>query len=177
MRRALLVIVALAATMFGGATSPAHAETESATDPRGDATRQVDITRFSVTNGDKRVVMRIKVRDLRKRGTFRVHYWGGTTGTPPARSAIVLTRIVDGERVMRYLACDREVCERVRCRGMRIDWRPGADRVVLSTRQSCYPRPRRDPDAPAPAVGRFFAYGEFAGDLDSLDGPITVRRG
>jgi hypothetical protein len=177
MRRALLVIVALAATMFVGATAPAHAETGSKSDPSGDATRQVDITRLTVTNGDHRVTVRIKVRDLRRRGVFNVHYWGGTTGTPPARSAIISTRLVDGERVVEYLACDREQCEQVRCRRMRLDWRPVADVVVMSARQRCYPRPRNNPDAPAPAVGRFFASAEFAEDVDSTNGLLTVQRG
>ncbi len=177
MRRALLVIVALTATTFAGATIPAEAATGSKSDPSGDATRNVDITRLTVTNGDRRVTVRIKVRDLRKRGVFNVHYWGGTTGSPPARSAIISTRRIGGERVVEFLACDRQECEQVRCRRMRLDWRPGADLVVMSARQRCYPRPRNNPDAPAPVVGRFFASGEFSVDIDSTNGLLTVQRG
>ncbi|MDZ5622519.1 hypothetical protein [Nocardioides bizhenqiangii] len=176
MKRAILVMVVGIMMLGMGATS-AGAETRSKSDSSGDAVRQIDITRLTVTNGDHRVVMRIKVRDLRKRGVFNIHYWGGTTGTPPARSAIVSTRLVDGERTVEYLTCDREECEEVRCRGMRLDWRPGADVIVISTRQKCYPRPRRNPDAPAPGVGRFFASAEFSEDIDSTNGLLTVQRG
>ena len=176
MRRVILGILA-AGLVLGGGIPSASADTGSKSDPSGDASRQIDITRLTVTNGDQRVVMRIKVRDLRKRGVFNVHYWGGTTGTPPARSAIVSTRLVDGERVVEYLTCGREDCQQVRCRGMRLDWRPVADVIVMSTPQRCYPRPRSNPDAPAPAVGRFFAEAEFSEDIDSTNGLLSVQRG
>ena len=176
MRRVILGILA-AGLVLGGGLPSASAASGSKSDPSGDAVRQIDITRLTVKNGNQRVVMRIKVRDLRKRGVFNVHYWGGTTGTPPARSVIVSTRLVDDERVVEYLTCDRQECEQVRCRGMRLDWRPGADVIVMSTPQRCYPRPRRNPDAPAPAAGRFFASAEFSEDIDSTNGLLTVHRG
>jgi hypothetical protein len=176
MRRVLLVIVALVATIVAGSMTPAHADTRSRSDASGDAVHQIDITRLTVRNGDHRVEMRIQVRDLRRRGNFSIHYWGGTR-RPPARSAIVTTRLIDDERRLRYFSCDREECERVRCRGMRLDWRPVANVFVISTRQDCFPRPRQDPAAPPPAVGRFFATGEFAGDSDSTDGLLSVPRG
>jgi hypothetical protein len=176
LRRVILGILA-AGLVLGSGVPSASADTGSKSDPSGDASRQVDITRLTVTNGDQRVVMRIKVRDLRRRGVFNVHYWGGTTGTPPARSAIVSTRLVDGERVVEYLACGRDDCQQVRCRGMRLDWRPVADVVVMSAPQRCYPRPRNNPDATAPAVGRFFAEAEFSEDIDSTNGLLTVQRG
>lgn len=176
MKRVVPVLV-MGLLMLGLATTSAEAETAMTSDPRGDAARQIDITRMTVTNADRRVVVRLKVRDLRKRGAFDVHYWGGTAGAPPARSAILSTRLVRGERTARFLACDREECEQVRCRGMRLRWRPVADVVMMSAPQRCYPRPRGNSGAPAPAVGRFFAFAELADDVDSTNGSLTVRRG
>src|SRR5688572_30302998 len=77
MRRVLLVIVALVATIVAGSMTPAHADIRSRSDASGDALHQIDITRLTVRNGDHRVEMRIQVRDLRRRGTFSIHYWGG----------------------------------------------------------------------------------------------------
>lgn len=175
MRRAVLTFLT-ALLVLGGAMSPASAETGSVTDPSGDGPAVVDITRLTVRNGNHRFTMRVKVRDLRQRGTFGFHYWGGASATPPARSALVVVRRVDGETKASFLACDREECHPARCRATRVEWRPARDVVEVSVRQRCYPRPPRNPDAPAPAVGRFFAEGVLGEEYDSTD-LLTLQRG
>jgi len=177
MRRTILGLVAAALLILGTATS-ATAETGSKSDPSHDAAARIDLTKFTVKNGDHRVNFRVKVRDLRKRGSFSFHYWGGIHGQPPARSAVVSVRLKDGEPKAGFFACDPEECPREPCQGLRATWDQETNVVTASLPQRCYPRPASNPDAPAPAVGRFFAYGSMEEIFDEIDGaPLTLDRG
>ena len=62
---------------------------------------------------------------------------------------------------------------------MRRDWDRRTNVVTASLPQRCYPRPASNPDAPAPAVGRFFAYGSMDDDLrrDATGQPLRLDRG
>jgi len=175
MRRAVLTL--LAALMVVAAPAVASAAPGHLTDPSGDAAARIDITRLEVHNGDHRVRFELKVRDLRKHGEFSFHYWGGTHGTPPARSAIVVVRYNGGDVKARFFSCDTEECPKAPCAGLRADWKRVADLVTASLPQRCYPRPSGQPHAPAPSVGRFFAYGSLNDHYDELDGVITAHRG
>jgi hypothetical protein len=175
MGRAVLTLVAALVMIAVPAT--ASADTGSASDPSGDAAARYDITRLEVHNGDHRVRFELDVRDLRKHGEFSFHYWGGTHGTPPARSAIVVVRYNGGDVKARFFSCDTEECPISPCHGLRAEWKRGADKVIASLPQRCYPRPSAHPHAPAPAVGRFFAYGSLGDHFDELDELITVHRG
>ncbi len=177
MRRIILGLVAAALVVLGSATT-AMAETGSKSDPSHDAAARIDLTKLTVKNGDKRVSFKVKVRDLRERGSFSFHYWGGTQGTPPARSAVVTVRLKDGAVKARYFECDTEQCPKAPCQGLRATWDKKKDVVTASLPQRCYPRPPANPDAPAPAVGRFFAYGSMDEVYDETPGqPLRLDRG
>ncbi|MEZ0580441.1 hypothetical protein [Nocardioides sp. MH1] len=175
MRRVALALVA--ALMVIAAPTAASADTGHASDPSGDAAARFDITHFKVTNGDRRVRFEVEVRDLRKHGEFSFHYWGGTHGTPPARSAIVVVRYNGGDVKARLFTCDTEECPKAPCQGLRAEWKRVADKVIASLPQRCYPRPAGHPHAAAPSVARFFAYGSLNDAYDELDGVVTVHRG
>lgn len=176
MRRMILGLVAAALLVLGTATT-ASAETGSKTDPSHDAAARIDLTKFTVKNGDHRVHFKVLVRDLRQRGSFSFHYWGGTHGQPPARSAIVSVRLKGGEPKARFFACDTEQCPKEPCAGLRATWDQETNVVTASLPQRCYPRPASNPDAPAPSAGRFFAYGSMDDVFDQLDGKIRLDRG
>jgi hypothetical protein len=175
MRRAVLTLVA--ALMVIAVPATASAAPGHMTDPSGDAGARIDVTRLDVHNGDHRVRFELKVRDLRKLGEFSFHYWGGTHGTPPARSAIVVVRYNGGDVKATFFSCGIEDCLKAPCQGLRGTWKRGADLVTASLPQRCYPRPAAHPHAPAPAVGRFFAYGSLNDHYDEFDGVITAQRG
>ena len=175
--RRLLVAMVVGFLGLAVVAPTASAETRHQNDPSGDAGAMIDITRFTVANGDHRFRMKVEVRDLRRRGVFNFYYWGGTTGTPPPRSALVSVRRVQGKAKATFFACGREDCQPEPCKRTRVRWRRAADVVEVSVRQRCFPRPRAHPTAPAPAVGRFFAESEFDEDLDDTNGLLQVRRG
>ena len=176
MRRTILGLVAAALMVLGSATM-ASAETGSKSDPSHDAAARIDLTKLTVTNGDKRVKFKVKVRDLRERGEFSFHYWGGKKGSPPARSAIVSLRLKDGAPKVRFFVCDTEQCPKEPCAGLKATWDQEKDVVTASLPQKCYPRPASNPDAPAPKVARFFAYGSIDDVYDELNGKLRLDRG
>jgi len=60
----------------------------------------------------------------------------------------------------------------------RATWDQETNVVTASLPQRCYPRPASNPDAPAPADGRVFAYGSMDEIFDEIDGPpLTLDRG
>ncbi|WP_183094241.1 hypothetical protein [Nocardioides stalactiti] len=177
MRRAVLAFLAALLVLAALGPAPASAASGSITDPSNDAGARIDITRLKVQNGDHRVNFELDVRDLRKRGQFSFDYWGGTSGNPPARSAIVVVRYNGGDIKARLYVCDTEECPQEPCQGLTAEWKRAADVVTASLPQRCYPRPAANPDAPAPSVGRFFAYGSLNDHYDELDGQVTVQRG
>ena len=176
MRRTILGLMAAALLILGQATS-ASAETGSKNDPSHDAAARIDLTKFTVTNGNHRVHFKVKVRDLRQRGEFSFHYWGGTHGQPPARSAVVTVRLKDGEPKASFFSCNTEECPKEPCQGLRAAWNQETDVVTASLPQRCYPRPPSNPDAPAPSVARFFAFGSLDEIFDELSGHLTLDRG
>jgi len=177
MRRIILGLMAAALVVLGSATT-AMAETGSKSDPSKDAAARIDLTKLTVKNGDKRVTFKVKVRDLRQRGSFSFHYWGGTQGTPPARSVVVSVRLKDGKPKASYFECNTEDCPKEPCQGLRATWDHKKNIVTASMPQRCYPRPPAHPDRPAPAVGRFFAYGSMDAIFDEMPGqPLRLDRG
>lgn len=177
MRRMILGLVAAALLVLGTATT-ASAETGSKNDPSQDAAARIDLTKLTVKNGDHRVNFKVKVRNLRQRGVFSFHYWGGTQGQPPARSAVVTVRLKDGAPKARFFACDTEQCPKEPCQGLRATWDQEKNAVTASLPQRCYPRPASDPEAPAPSVGRFFAFGSMDEVFDEINGsPLRLDRG
>ncbi|RHW24707.1 hypothetical protein D0Z08_23600 [Nocardioides immobilis] len=176
MRRAVLTILA-ALLVLGGAATPAGAESGSLDHPSGDAPAKIDLTRLSVENGNRWFTMRVDVRNLRQKGKFNFHYWGGTA-SPPARSVLIIVHRVDGETRARFLSCGREDCAPDPCARMRVAWRSADDFIRVSAPQRCFPRPRNDPDAPAPAMGRFFAWSRLGdGASDTAGGLLALQRG
>ena len=175
MKRAILAAAASALVLAGSATT-ASAESGSLADPRGDAPEVFDITRFSVTNGDRRWTAEVKVRELRQRGQFSFHYWPATGGSPPPRSVRVNVQRVDGDTKVRFLACNDQECFPEPCGGIDGHWRHQRDIVEITVPQRCFPRPPGNPSAPPPAAGRFFAAGSIGSDYDGTDS-LRLDRG
>ncbi|KAA1416764.1 hypothetical protein F0U44_16335 [Nocardioides humilatus] len=174
MRRVLLGLL-LGGLIAATTSTAAVAERGSVADDSGGAPAVIDITKLTVKNRDVRVLMQVQVRDLQDRGRFQFYYWG-PGGQPPAHSALVVVRLKDGEPVASFWKCGREDCDRTECDELLVEWDQDADVVSVSLRQDCFPRPHSDPDAPAPAVGRFFAYG-LIGDHQDGTHLLTLDRG
>lgn len=176
MRRLILAILA-AGLVLGGGLMPASAESGSLTTPSGDAPAKIDITKFSVDNGARWFTMKVKVRNLRQKGKFHFHYWMGTGGNPPPRSAIVVVHRVDGATKARFLECGIEDCSPTPCARLRASWRPADDVVRIAAPQRCFPRPARNPDAPPPPSGRFFAWSLLGDEVDDEVDLLALQRG
>lgn len=176
MRRVLLGVLG-AFLAVGVGLAPASAESGSVATPQGDAPAKVDITRLTVDNGQRWVTMRVDVRNLRQKGKFGFHYWMGTGGAPPPRSALVMVHRVDGETKARFFGCGLEDCTPDPCSRLRATWRPLADVVRIGFPQRCFPRPAHNPDAPPPPSGRFFAWSRLGDVGDSPNTILTLDRG
>ncbi len=168
-------VLTIGTSLLAGSTSPAVANSGSEGYKTGDAPAAIDITRLRVDNADKRVTMRVKVRNLGSKGTFDFYYWRGGTATPPPRTAILEVERVDGEAVAKFFVCGLEDCAPAPCAGVTASWRPVADVVEVSMPQRCYPR--AEGTAP-PTVGRFFADSALGDKFDGADGDILkLKRG
>lgn len=177
MRRVILGILAAVLVLGGGLMTSASAESGSVATPQGDAPARIDITKFSVDNGERWFTMKVEVRNLRQKGKFNFHYWMGNGGNPPPRSAIVVVHRVDGETKARFLECGLEDCSPEPCPRLRASWRPLDDVVRIAAPQRCFPRPADNPDAPPPPSGRFFVWSLLGDATDSPDATITLDRG
>lgn len=176
MKRTILAIV-VGLLLFGGTMAPASAESGTLDDPSGDAPARIDLTRLEVDNGNRWFTMRVGVRNLRQQGRFGFHYWGGN-GTPPPRSVLIVVRRVEGTTKARFLRCGRDDCAPAPCPRMRVAWRTGQDYVRVSAPQACFPRPRNNPDAPAPARGLFFSWSQLGErTYDDTPGHLVLDRG
>lgn len=169
MKKVLFVACAVV-LLLGAFQGAASAASGKRADERGDAPSAVDITQLKVVNGTSRVWMRVKVKDLTRAGDFSFYYWGGTKGTPPARSALATVSFVDGKPKAKFYECGRSDCTREACAGTRVAWRRGADTLAISLRQRCFP-------GRTPNIGRFFAAGELDREFDQTRGTLRVRRG
>lgn len=180
MTRRLVAIAAtvlmMGTTVLAGTTSPAEANSGSTKYARHDSIpAAIDLLRLKVDNGDKRVTMSVRVRDLKRRGEFEFYYWRGGTATPPPQSVLITVRWVDGGPLAKFQPCDTEVCEPAPCAGVTADWRPRADVVTVSMPQRCYPRAE---GTPPPTVGRFFAGSSLGDEFDpGNEGILRLKRG
>ncbi len=170
------VVMATTALVSTGLQTPAAARTGSVGDPVADARPAIDLTRYRVTNGERRFTLSAEVVHLTERGVFTFQYWRGVHATPPGQSVYIVVRRKDGDTVVRFLTCDREECSPPPepCDGVRAAWDPAADVVSVSAPQACYPR--RD-GTPPPRVGRFFVSSEIGKKPDSVADVLRLQRG
>jgi hypothetical protein len=173
MTRPLRTLVALLALTVPVALmlSPADAESGGKDYKPDNAPAAIDLTRLHVTNAERRFEMRVEVQDLGDRGRFHFHYWAGRHGTPPARSALVVVRRLDGATESTFFVCGREDCVPAPCGSLTTRWRPRADVVAVSARQRCFPGSR------TPDTGRFFAWARTHTHVDPGASPLPLARG
>jgi len=63
--RRLAVAAVFAGTVLASTAAPAVAQESGVTDPRGDAPASADVTRVHISNGNHRIVVAVKVANLR----------------------------------------------------------------------------------------------------------------
>lgn len=164
-----------------GLPSPVAAESGAVSDETGGRGPRWDITRLQVDNGEHRVTMRVRVRDLGPVGLFRFHYHRAADPYGGRNLRIEVQRERVGEPLQhRVYRCRGESCDLVRCPSLRVRWRARREVVVASVRQDCFPKPRRDPGAEAPRRGAFDAIAsqsEFSDDPDGIDQLLVLDRG
>jgi hypothetical protein len=164
-------VLTATAALVGLTVVPAQAEVGEKAYRRGNAPAAIDITHLTVANAQRGFEIVVDVRDLRQKGSFHFHYWGGRRATPPARSVLVVVRRHDGATRARFFTCDRQECVREKCRSLAAVWLAGADRVAVAAGQRCFPR-----DVPT-EVGRFFAWSRTVAHVDRGSRPLLVKRG
>lgn len=175
MRRVVLFVTAVMLALVGSVSS-ASAERGVEDAPDGDAPARIDITRFTVDNGQRWFTMRADVRNLRQKGKFEFSYWRGVDGpTPSSRSLIITVHRVDGETRARFFSCGFEDCIVGSCPRLRAAWRSDLDFVRVSAPQRCFPV--ADPDTPLPAGGRFFTYSHMGDAVDDEVDQLALVRG
>lgn len=136
------VVAAVATTLV--ATGPADARTRTATDPRGDARPYVDIVRGTFTNTGDVVTARVRVRDLRWRGTFTLALY--TYDPEEGFFEITVRPHADRTATTRYGIMSRGGFSPGHCDGgVTTRFRPDADVVRFSVRRSCVPQIRMHP--------------------------------
>ena len=106
---------------------PAHADTTSFSDPRGDAPVRFDLTRTTITNGQERVVVKQQVRDLRGSGS-QIFGFNVVAGS----EALVVQTIRRGNGAVTV----RVIGER-ECAGVRASWRIASDEIRFSMPRDC----------------------------------------
>jgi hypothetical protein len=175
MRRVVLFLTAFALALVGPISS-ASAERGVQDAPDGNAPARIDITRFTVDNGQRWFTMKVDVRNLREKGKFEFSYWRGVDGpTPSMRSLIIAVHRVDGETRARFFSCGFEDCIVGSCPRLRASWRSDVDVVRVSAPQRCFPV--ADPDTPPPAGGRFFTNSQMGDESDTDVEQLALVRG
>lgn len=107
--------------------TPTHADTLKFSDPRGDAPVRFDLTRTTITNGQDRVVVKQRLRELRGGGSqifgFNVVAGGDVVAiqTVRRRNGVVTVRAI-GEH---------------ECAGVRARWRLARDEIRVSMPRDC----------------------------------------
>lgn len=133
MNRRVLAVVAVVLACMAGTVQSSSAATSSRSDPRGDAPAYLDITRLTVNNTARNVVFRVKVRDLRKRGVFRLWMYDGDAGAEAH-----VQRRANGSVKAKVFNTDLDDTYVVDCPGLRASWKIRRDLVRVSVPQSCY---------------------------------------
>ena len=103
------------------------ADTTTLTDPRGDASVRFDLTRATISNGQDRIVVTQRVRDLRGRGT---QVFGLNVVAGSRRTVIHTVRGDNGEITTRVVG-------QTVCRGARARWRLAEDTIRISMPRQC----------------------------------------
>jgi hypothetical protein len=137
--RPVLMAMTAGATVLAVAV-PASAQTTTVTDRRGDARPAIDLTRARYVNRDDVVWARLKVRDLRWRGSFSLYV---SAGDPEeATVAVTITARRDHSLRRDWAVMSRGGSRPLTCPGgvrARARYRPRQDVVSFSVRRSCIP--------------------------------------
>jgi hypothetical protein len=106
---------------------PAHADTLAFSDPRGDAPARFDLTRTTITNGQDRVLVKQRVRDLRGGGSqiFGFNLVAGSDAV-----AVQTVRGGNGAVTVRAIG-ERE------CAGAHARWRVAKNEIRVSMPREC----------------------------------------
>lgn len=106
---------------------PAHADTLTFSDPRGDAPARFDLARTTITNGQDRVVVKQRVRDLRGGGSqiFGFNVVAGSDG-------VSIQTVRRGNGVVTVRAIGESECAGVQAR-----WRLARDEIRVSMPRNC----------------------------------------
>lgn len=130
----LTVVSATLALLLTAA--PAQAAQRTVHDARGDAPARLDITRFTVRNTSQRISAVIKVRDLRRTGTFQQRYYDSTFDTLLSYG-VQVHRDRHGHLHVHAFRDDENGDNNIRCRGVRGHWLMHRNRVVTSMPVRC----------------------------------------
>ena len=142
MRERTRISVLLVALILALSAAPATAATKKMRDAR-DAPAPLDIVRTKVTNSTDRVVIRIKVRDLGRRGIFSASLYA--TDRFVGLYDVATWRKRDGStRVVLTHNGDLDTT-RVSCPGLTSVWRPAKDRIRLVVPATCIAALPRSP--------------------------------
>lgn len=129
-----VVAASAAGALLMSTIAPAHADSVSFRDPRGDAPARYDLTTVAVANTLNRFIARVRVRDLRARGTqvlavsisspdYSESYALHTVRRPSGATTAELTSFA-GEQATSSCAIRRT-------------WRPKTDVIRVSVARGC----------------------------------------
>ena len=154
--------------------APANAAATTVRDAARDAPAPIEITRFRANNAEDRIVMKLRVRDLRSVGKFTLAYyqfnlpgseWGFEGGS------VAVRRIPgDGLRVRYEWSGGDEVSERRPCPGLQVRWDRKRDLIQAAVPQACFT------GQPVPDKWQFFAFAQRSRGFDATR-EFGVRRG
>ena len=157
------LIAAVCLVLVGLVAPSAHADTGTRIDKVGDAPDNIDITKFTVRNGNARLTLKLHVVDLPAEGGFGFKYH------KPNRSFFVDVNRERGKNLVEVVYCGEVSCENISCKGLRVRWSAAKNDIRARVPQACYP-------GKAPASATFLASGADKSTYDHTE-PILVRRG
>jgi len=172
--RALSLLLGGALLITAVIQVPANGATKSRRDAVGDAPATIDLTRLTARNGDVRITMTLKVRDLRRTGRFDMEYYrffipGSDFGFEGGE--VVVRRLADGTvRARYYWIFGDEFTERRPCPGLHVRWNARENFIRAKIPQSCWTA------HPVPPRWTFFASSDQRRSFDAVP-ELTVRRG
>ena len=137
MKKISILLGLLVAALVLGQCPPASAETGTAYFARGGVPPRIDLVRMSADNGQDRIRVVLRVRDLRRSGTFVVGY-----DDPRDRFhfSIVLEMREAGphaDYLWSHPGSDEEYAWD--CADSTLKWQAARNRVVFDVAQSCFP--------------------------------------
>lgn len=168
-----LLAAAVAGSTVLALAAPASAQTVSVGDKRGDARPAIDMTRATYVNRDDVVWARLKVRDLRWKGSFDLYL---STVDPEEDTVHLNLTAHRNHTVTRYWEnMSRGGSLALKCPGgVHLHYRPARNVVTFSVRRSCISGIKQEPSVDVMAETEIWTKdGNGVVSVDDID-PHTV---